>query len=154
MVMAATGQPMAYVHVLGKSPDQEFETLYRLTERPEGKTSSGFAVALVVSQSQRTDFETIIDVLEARGVTVFSVDTKGQGWTQEALVRLDREMSPFLANADGIVATVGEKVGINLTAVAALSPDSKLRTALMNALTLGEVVETFLRVLRQLASNA
>lgn len=54
------------MHFLGNS-SQEFETLYRLTERSEGKTSSVFSVALVVSQSQRIEFKTVIDAFEARG---------------------------------------------------------------------------------------
>jgi hypothetical protein len=153
MVMAATGQPIAYVHVLGNSPAQELQTLERLIER-EGKTPSGFSVALVVSESQKTEFKTMIDVFEARGVAVFSVDIKEHGWSKEVLMGLDNKMSTFLAKANGIVATVGEKVGINLAVVEALGPESKLKAPLKNALTFGEVVEVFLRVLQALASNA
>ncbi len=153
LVMAATGQPIAHVHILGNSQEQELQTLQGLIER-EGKTSSGFSVALVVSESQRIKFKTMIDMFEARGGAVFSVDIQDHGWSKEVLVDLDNKMAPFLAKANGIVATVGENVGINRTAVEALNPDSKLRTALMNALTLTEVVETFLRFLRHLASNA
>jgi hypothetical protein len=153
MVMAATGRPLAYVYFLGNS-SQEFETLYRLTEQPDGKTSSGFSVALVVSESQRIEFKTMIDVFVARGGVVFSVDLHDQGWTQESLVLLDGEMSPFLAKANGVVATVGGKVGIHLSDVEALDPQSKLWAALKSAMTLGEAVLSYLRILQALASNA
>ena len=85
---------------------------------------------------------------------VFSVDIKEQGWSKEVLMGLDDKMAPFLAQANGIVATMGEKVGINLTDVEALNPDSKLRGALRAAMTLGDVAERWLRLLRVLASNA
>lgn len=63
-------------------------------------------------------------------------------------------MSTWLDQANGIVATVGTKVGINPKDIEALQKESKLREALKNAVTFGNVVETFLRTIRALASNA
>lgn len=42
----------------------------------------------------------------------FLVNIKGQGWSKEVLMGLDDKMAPFLAKANGIVATVGRRSGL------------------------------------------
>lgn len=63
-------------------------------------------------------------------------------------------MSPWLNKASGIVATVGAEVGIRPRDIEALDPESKLRAVLETAVTLGDVIRTYLRYLQVLASNA
>jgi hypothetical protein len=63
-------------------------------------------------------------------------------------------MSTWLEKTNGIMATVGTKVGINPKDIEALNKESKLREALKSAVTLGETIQTFLRYLQALASNA
>jgi hypothetical protein len=63
-------------------------------------------------------------------------------------------MSNWLVQTNGIVATVGTKVGINPKDIEALNEESKLREALRGAMTLGETIQIFLCYLQFLASNA
>jgi len=155
LLQAATGQPLSYLHVLGQSPVEELENLELMMERSEGPASdNGLSMALVVSEDQIDIFKDRIDVLEAKGVTVFTVALAGQGWTRDVLTQLDQRMAPWLSKARGIVATVGPEVGIRPRDIEALDPESKLRAALEKAVTLGIVIQTYLRYLRVLASNA
>jgi uncharacterized protein with ATP-grasp and redox domains len=155
LLQAATGQPLSYLHVLGESPVEELENLELMMGRSEGPVSgNGLSVALVVSKNKIDSLKGRIDVLEAKGVTVFTVALSGQGWTRDVLTQLDHRMSPWFNKASGIVATVGAEVGIRPRDIEALDPESKLRAALETAVTLGDVIRTYLRYLQVLASNA
>jgi hypothetical protein len=155
LLQSATGQPLSYLHVLGESPVEELENLELMMGRSEGPVSgNGLSVALVVSKNKIDSLKGRIDVLEAKGVTVFTVALSGQGWTRDVLTQLDHRMSPWFNKASGIVATVGAEVGIRPRDIEALDPESKLRAALENAVTLGDVIRTYLRYLQVLASNA
>jgi serine/threonine protein kinase len=154
LVKAATGESIVCMHVLGNSARTELEYIEQLLLRPK-ESADRFKLVLVVSELQRKgEWREWINYLENRGVSVFTVPLVAESWTRDNLVRLDRDMSSLLVNANYVVATMGTGVGISRTDVETLDRKSKLRVALENAVTLGEVVQTFLRILQALAANA
>jgi hypothetical protein len=154
LVKGATGQPIAFLHILGKSPLNDLAKLETVMGRGGPLEGGGFPMALVVSAGQTEDVAVSIAALGAKGVQVFEVTLESEEWNGEILRTLESQMSTWLDQANGIVATVGTMVGINPTDIEALQKESKLREALKNAVTFGDVVETFLRTIRALASNA
>jgi SAM-dependent methyltransferase len=154
LIKGATGQPVAFLHILGKTPKNELATLESLVERTDPNEKSGLSVALVVPAGQTEAVEARIAALKSQGVQVFHVPLRSEGWTGDDLRSLEDQMSTWLEKTNGIMATVGTKVGINPKDIEALNKESKLREALKSAVTLGETIQTFLRYLQALASNA
>lgn len=154
LVKAATGESIVCLHVLGNSARTELEFLEQMALK-SNESASGFKIALIVSERQRRgEWGKWIKYLETKGVSVFAVPLVEEKWTGDRLARLDRDMSSILVHANTVVATMGTGVGITRTDVEALDQKSKLRAALENAVTLGDVLQTYLRILQAVAANA
>jgi hypothetical protein len=154
LVKGATGQPIAFLHVLGKTPLVELAKLETLSGQVNSPEKGGFTMALVVPFGQTEGVNFRVASLKAKGVQIFEVNLGAAGWNVETLSTLEGQMSSWLGRANGIVATVGSEVGIKPTDVEALDSESRLRAALKTAVTLGESIQNFLRYLQVLASNA
>lgn len=154
LVKAATGEPIVCLHVLGNSARTELELMEQMALK-SNESANGFKMALIVSEQQRRgEWREWIDYLETKGVSVFAVPLVEERWTGDRLARLDKDMSSILVNANTVVATMGAGVGISRVDVEALDQKSILRAALENAVTLDDVLQTYLRILQAVAANA
>jgi len=154
LAKAATGQPVNYVHVMGSSASVELNSIEMLLERSGVSEDAGVSVGLVVPAGQSREIQARLSVLAAKGVQLFPVNLSRSGWSADVLDTLDHDMSAWLSKTSATVATVGAGVSIHRRDIASLDENSKLRMALESAVTLGDVVQTFLHYLRVLASNA
>jgi hypothetical protein len=103
---------------------------------------------------QNSQLEQQIKILKNLGVAVFH-PAQGTEWAADTLRQIDSEMGDWFKSVPGVVvATVGPSVKMTTDVVSQLDSRSRLRGALESALSLTDIIATYLRLIQAIATNA